>query len=101
MAKKINIQPLGNRVVIEPSSPEQVTASGIILPDTSKQEKPGQGTVVAVGPGAFNEDGDERIPMNVKVGDVVLFSKYTPDEIEIDGKEYLVVREDAILGIVA
>jgi Co-chaperonin GroES (HSP10) len=92
------IEPLNDKVVIKPLSREEVTASGIVLPDTVDQEKPMQGEVVAVGPGK-TDDGD-RVPMGVKVGDKVLFTKYSPDEVEIDGEEYLVIEEEKILGIV-
>lgn len=96
---KVKIQPLNDKVVIEPLSAEEVTASGIVLPDTVDKEKPQQGKVVAVGPGKLTEDG-ERMPMSVKKGDTVLFTKYAPDEVEIDGEEYLVIEEEKILGIV-
>ena len=95
---EIALRPLADRVVIKPLSAETKTASGIIIPDTAK-EKPDQGTVVAVGPGKFNEDGDARIPMGVKVGDRVMFSKYGYDEVKIGGVEYYVVSESNILAI--
>ncbi|HEY4473767.1 MAG TPA: co-chaperone GroES [Candidatus Paceibacterota bacterium] len=95
---EIALRPLVDRVVIKPLSAETKTASGIIIPDTAK-EKPDQGTVVAVGPGKFNEDGDARIPMGVKVGDRVMFSKYGYDEVKIGGVEYYVVSENNILAI--
>ena len=78
-----------------------MTKSGIVLPDTAEKEKPIKGKVVSVGPGKFDEDGEKRIPMSVKVGDIVLFKKYGPDEIEIDGKKYLVGDEDDILAIIS
>ncbi len=78
---------------------EKVTKSGIVLPETAEKEKPVRGKVVAVGPGKLNEKG-ERVPMGVKVGDVVLFKKYGPDEIELEGKKYLVGDEDDILAII-
>jgi chaperonin GroES len=77
---------------------EKKTKSGIVLPETAEREKPVRGKVVAVGPGKLNEKG-ERVAMSVKVGDVVLFKKYGPDEIEIEGKKYLVGDEDDILAI--
>jgi chaperonin GroES len=95
---KISFKPLGARVLIETLEQEEVTAGGIILPETAK-EKPQQGKVLAVGPGDRNEDGD-RIEMDVKVGDVVLFAKYSGSEIKMDGKKYLIMRESDILGIV-
>ena len=93
------ISPLGNRVVVEPAEQEQRTASGIVLPETAK-EKPQRGTVLAVGPGSRGESG-ERLVMDVKVGDTVLFAKYGGTEIKIDGKNVLILREDDILAVVA
>lgn len=92
------LQPLYDRVIIKPADPESVTASGIIIPDTSSQEKPQQGTVIAVGEGRI-DDGD-RIAPTVKEGDTVLFAKYAPEEVEIDGEQLLVIREDSILAII-
>jgi chaperonin GroES len=94
----MNFKPLSNHIFIEPLEEEQKTKSGIVLPDTAEKEKPIKGKVVAIGPGKVNEKG-ERLPMTVKVGDVVLFKKYGPDEIEIDTKKYLVGDEDDILAI--
>lgn len=94
----MNLKPLSNRVFIEPVEEETTTKSGIVIPDTAK-EKPLKGRIVAVGPGKYNEGG-ELIPMSVKVGDLVLFKKYGPDEIEVDGKKYLVGEEDDILAII-
>lgn len=96
--QKLSIAPLADRVVVQPASKEEVSASGIIIPDTAKQEKPERGTVVAVGPGKF--DDAERVPMTVKVGDTVLFSKYGYDEVKIDGVEYLILSESSILAII-
>ncbi|MGG1312862.1 MULTISPECIES: co-chaperone GroES [Cohnella] len=92
------IKPLGDRVLVEPSAKEEKTASGIVLPDTAK-EKPQEGTVVAVGSGALNKDG-QRIALEVKVGDRVLFSKYAGTEIKYEGKEYLIMKESDIHAIV-
>ena len=94
----INLKPLGSRVVVEPLEQEEVTAGGIVLPETAK-EKPQKGTVLSVGPGDRDEDG-ERIPMDVKVGDTVLFAKYAGTEIKIDGKKLLILRESDLLAIV-
>lgn len=94
----MNFKPLSNHVFIEPLEEEQKTKSGIVLPDTAEKEKSIKGKVVAIGPGKINEKG-ERLPMTVKVGDMVLFKKYGPDEIEIDTKKYLVGDEDDILAI--
>lgn len=99
-ASSIGVQPLGNRVVVKPLSAEELgttTASGIIIPD-SAQEKPEQGTVVAVGPGAV--DDGVRVPPEVAVGDRVLFSKYGYDSVKLDGQEYHVIAEDKILAII-
>lgn len=90
---EINLKPLGDRVLVEPSAAETTTASGIIIPDTA-QEKPQQGTVVAVGGGKPDE------PMTVKVGDVVLYGKYGGTEIKHDGKDYLIMRESDIYAII-
>ncbi len=95
----MKFQPLSNRVFIEPVEEDKMTKSGIVLPDTAEKEKPIRGRVVAVGPGKVSEEG-KRIPMSVKVGDVVLFKKYGPDEIEVDEKKYLVGDEDDILAII-
>lgn len=92
------IQPLHNNVVIKPASAEEMTASGLVLPQTT-EEKPMQGDVVAVGPGKLDDAG-KRQPMSVKVGETVLFTKYAPDEVELDGEDYLVISEDKIIGIV-
>jgi chaperonin GroES len=90
---KVNIKPLADRVLVEPAAAEQKTAGGIIIPDTAK-EKPQKGTVVAVGNGKKDE------PMTVKVGDKVLYGKYSGSEITVDGKDYLIMRESDILAIV-
>src|SRR3989344_1770189 len=95
----MNLKPLSNRIFLEPIGEEKTTKSGIVIPDTAEKEKPIKGKVLAIGPGKFNDKG-ERVPMSVKVGDMVLFKKYGPDEIEIDGKKYLVGEEDDILAII-
>ncbi len=94
----MNFHPLSNHVFLEPLEEEKVTKSGIVLPDSAEREKPVQGKVLAIGPGKTNEKG-ERVPMSVKVGDKVLFKKYGPDEVELEGKKYLVGDEDDILAI--
>lgn len=96
--KSLKIKPLADRVLIEPMSREEKTASGIVLPETLDKERPEQGKVLAVGPGKTDKEGNFVKP-SVKKGDVVLFSKYGPNEIKIDGKEYLVAREEDILAI--
>lgn len=95
----MNLKPLSNHVFIEPLKEEKATKSGIVLPETAEKEKPMIGKVLAVGPGKKSEKG-ELMPMSVKVGDKVLFKKYGPDEIEIDGKKYLVGEETDILAII-
>lgn len=95
---KLKIKPLGGRVLVQPLEEEEVTASGLIIPDTAEKEKPQQGTVMALGTGKI-EDG-KKIDFSVKVGVKVLFKKYSPDEVELDGEEYLVIDEDDILGII-
>lgn len=92
-------KPLSDHVFLEPVEEEKTTKSGIVLPDSAEKEKPVRGKVLAVGPGKLNEKG-ERIPMSVAVGDMVLFKKYGPDEIEIDGKKYLVGEESDILAVI-
>ncbi|HEX9721708.1 MAG TPA: co-chaperone GroES [Candidatus Paceibacterota bacterium] len=94
----MNIKPLADHVVIEPLKQEEKTKSGIILPDTAEKERPEQGKVIAVGPGKKTEDG-KVIPMDIKVGDTVLFTKYGPNEVKVGDKEYLIAKEDDILGI--
>lgn len=94
-----NIRPLNDHVVIKPLKTEEVTKSGIVLPDTAREEKPEQGEVIAVGPGKINPQTGRREEMSVKPGNKVLFTKYAPDEVELDGEEYLVIEEEKILGI--
>ena len=90
------LDPLGDRVVIKPSKREEVSKGGIVLPDTAK-EKPQEGEVVAVGPGRMNDEG-QRIAMDVKVGDIVIYAKYAGAELRIDDEELIVVRESDILA---
>jgi chaperonin GroES len=94
----ISLKPLGNRVVVEPIEQEEVTAGGIVLPETAK-EKPQKGKVLSVGPGERDEEG-KRIPLDVKEGDTVLFAKYAGTEIKIDNKKLLILRESDLLAIV-
>lgn len=96
---KMNFRPLSNHLFLEPLEEEKTTKSGIVIPDSAEKERPTRGRVVAVGPGKRDEDGDP-IPMSVKVGDTVLFKKYGPDEVELDGKKYLVGDEDDILAVI-
>jgi len=90
---QVNVKPLADRVLVEPAAAEQKTAGGIIIPDTAK-EKPQKGTVVAVGNGKKDE------PMTVKVGDMVLYGKYSGTEINVDGRDYLIMRESDILAVI-
>ncbi|MBI9050373.1 MAG: co-chaperone GroES [Anaerolineaceae bacterium] len=94
----MNLKPLGSRVVVEPVEQEEVTASGIVLPESAK-EKPQKGVVLAVGAGDRDDKGN-RIAMDVAVKDTVLFAKYGGTEIKLDGKKYLILRESDILAIV-
>jgi chaperonin GroES len=94
---KFNLEPLDDRIVVKPGEEEETTISGIVIPDTAK-EKPQEGEVVAVGPGRF-EDGS-RVPMDVKVGDRVLYSKYGGTEVKVEGQEYLVLSARDVLAIV-
>jgi len=93
-----NLKPLGSRVVVEPIEAEDVTASGIVLPETAK-EKPQKGKVLSVGAGDRDDSG-KRVPMDVKVGETVLYAKYGGTEIKIDGKKLLILRESDLLAIV-
>jgi len=95
---KLNLTPLADRVIIKPSEAEETTKGGIILPDTAK-EKPIEGTVVAAGPGKVTEDG-KTVKMGVKVGDKVLYGKYSGTEIAVEGEELLIMRESDIFAIV-
>ena len=95
----MKLKPLGNRVILEAVSTEEKTKSGIIIPDTVDKEKPEQGKVLAVGPGKVLESG-QRNQMDIKEGDTVLFSKYSPTEIKIEGKDYLVVSDEDILAVI-
>ena len=96
----VNIKPLEDRIVVQPLDAEQTTASGLVIPDTAK-EKPQEGEVVAVGPGRFNEDGDERIPMDISVGDKVIYSKYGGTEVKYAGEEFLILSARDVLAVVS
>ena len=97
-ATKVSLKPLDDRVLVEPTAPEERTASGIFLPEAA-QEKPLTGTVVAVGPGKLTDDG-ERNALTIKKGDKVLFGKYSGTEIELNGVDYKVIRESELLGVI-
>jgi chaperonin GroES len=94
----LNLKPLGDRLIVEPIEQEEVTASGIVLPETAK-EKPQQGKVLAVGPGRRDEEG-KRIEMDVNKGETVLFAKYSGTEVKLDNKKYLILKETDVLAIV-
>lgn len=94
----VNLKPLEDRIVIQALDAEQTTASGLVIPDTAK-EKPQEGKVVSVGPGRFDESG-KRVPLDVKVGDVVIFSKYGGTEVKYSGQEYLILSARDVLAVV-
>jgi chaperonin GroES len=94
----LNLKPLGDRVVIQPKKADEKTKSGLYLPSTASKDKPIEGTVVAVGVGKNNEQG-QKVPMEVKVGDNVIYSEYAGTEIKVHDEKYLIVREDDILAI--
>lgn len=96
----MQVKPLNDRVLVKPLSEEQATKAGIIIPDTVEKEKPEKGEVVATGPGKMLENG-QRAPMTVKAGDKVVFKKYSPDEIKVDGTELLILEESDILAVLA
>ena len=93
------IKPLEDRIVVKAVEAQQTTASGLVIPDTA-QEKPQEGEVIAVGPGRFNEDGDERVPMDISVGDRVIYSKYGGTEVKYAGEEYLVLSARDVLAVI-
>jgi chaperonin GroES len=95
-----NLKPLEDRIVVKPGEEEETTVSGIVIPDTAK-EKPQEGTVVAVGPGRFVEDGDKRIPLDVSVGDKVIYSKYGGTEVKVEGDEYLILSARDVLAVIS
>ncbi|MFC6851296.1 co-chaperone GroES [Aquipuribacter hungaricus] len=95
----VSIKPLEDRIVVQTLEAEQTTASGLVIPDTAK-EKPQEGTVLAVGPGRFDDDGEKRIPLDVKVGDTVLYSKYGGTEVKYGGEEYLILSARDVLAVI-
>ncbi len=94
----MKLKPINDHVIVKPITEDEVTKAGIIMPDTVDKEKPEKGEVVAVGPGKLLENG-QRAPMSVTIGDKVMFKKYSPDEIKVDGEEYLVISEGDIIAI--
>ncbi len=95
----MKLQPISDYLIVEPKKEEVKTKSGIVLPDTVEKEKPQEGLVVAAGPGRLLESG-KRAEMQVKKGDRILFSKYSPNEMKIEGKEYFVIKEDDVMAII-
>ena len=95
----VSIKPLEDRIVVKPLDAEQTTASGLVIPDTAK-EKPQEGEVLAVGPGRFDDDGEKRIPLDVQVGDTVLYSKYGGTEVKYSGEEYLILSARDVLAVI-
>ncbi|MGB8021498.1 MAG: co-chaperone GroES [Candidatus Nanopelagicales bacterium] len=95
----VTIKPLEDRILVKPLDAEQKTASGLVIPDTAK-EKPQEGKVLAVGPGRFDEEGEKRIPLDVKVDDIVIYSKYGGTEIKYNGEEYLLLSARDVLAVV-
>ena len=94
----MKIRPLNDRILVQRLEEEEKTAGGIIIPDSAK-EKPAEGKIIAVGPGKLNDSG-ERVALQVKAGDIVLFSKYGGTDVKIDGESYLIMREDDVLGVI-
>ena len=95
----MQLRPLGDRVIVKPVAKEEMTKAGIILPDTADKERPEQGEVIAVGPGRLLDSGS-RAPMSLKVGDKIVFKKYSPDEVKVNDEEYLVIAESDIMAVV-
>ena len=95
----VSIKPLEDRIVVKPLDAEQTTASGLVIPDTAK-EKPQEGEVIAVGPGRFDDEGEKRIPLDVSVGDTVLYSKYGGTEVKYSGEEFLILSARDVLAVV-
>ena len=94
----VSIKPLEDRIVVKPLDAEQTTASGLVIPDTAK-EKPQEGEVIAVGPGRFDDEGEKRIPLDVTVGDTVLYSKYGGTEVRYRGEDYLILNARDVLAV--
>ena len=97
---EFSLKPLEDRIVVKANEGDQTTASGLVIPDTAK-EKPQEGTVVAVGEGRWDEDGEKRIPVDVKTGDTVIYSKYGGTEVKVEGEDYLILSARDVLAVVA
>ena len=95
----MSLQPLEDRIIVKPGEAEETTVSGLVIPDTAK-EKPQQGEVLAVGEGRWDEDGERRIPVDVKVGDTVVYSKYGGTEITVDGEDVLILNARDVLAVI-
>lgn len=95
----MNLKPLGDHLIVKPISEDKTTKSGIVLPDTVDKERPEHGEVVAVGPGRTLDNGN-KLPMSVQVGQKIMFKKYSPDEIKVNGEDYLVLSESEVIAIV-
>ncbi len=95
----VSIKPLEDRILVQPLDAEQTTASGLVIPDTAK-EKPQEGNVLAVGPGRFDDEGENRIPLDISVGDTVIYSKYGGTEVKYNNEEYLILSARDVLAIV-
>lgn len=95
----LKLTPIGGNILVKPLSEQKTSKGGIVLPDTIDKEKPQKGKVVALGTGKLTHDG-KKVSFNVKVNDIVVFKKYSPDEITVDGEEYLIMDEDAILAVI-
>jgi chaperonin GroES len=98
MAKSLKIRPVGEFILVKPAKEEEKTASGLIVQSSGKGERPQKGEVAALGSGKLNDKG-EKVAFNVAVGDTVLFKKYSPEEVEIDGEDYLIMKESDILAV--
>lgn len=96
----MKLKPVNDHIIIKPAAAQEMTKSGIVLPGTADKEKPEKGEVIAVGPGRLLDTG-QRAPMSVAVGDTVVFKKYAPDEVTIDGEEFLVIAENDVIAVVA
>lgn len=95
----MKLRPLGDRVIVKPAAKEEMTKAGIILPDTVDKERPEQGEVIAVGPGRLLENGS-RAAMSLAIGNKIVFKKYSPDEVKIDGAEYLIIAESDVMAVI-
>lgn len=94
----MKLKPLANNLIVRPALKEEVTKSGIVLPSSTEEERPEKGEVIAVGPGKISDDG-KLMPLSVKIGDEIVFKKYSPDEIKIDNEEYLILNESDVLAV--